>query len=717
MNLLNDFRQLSVFGHSNRQARRKARLRDVKYLPVVNGLETRTMLSSIPTATGLSASTATAAYGRPVEFTATVTENVASKTTPTGAVQFEVDGVSYGKPVPLSGGRASISDAALPIGAHTITAHYEPIIRSLAASASTSLKETISADATTTAVSSSASTSSFGQPVSFTAAVANASVSGGSTPTGSVQFKIDGAAYGKPMTLSKGTAEISDAALAAGSHTITATFVPATGTFSTSTAKTVKQVVDADVTTTSVAVSAASLLSSGTNGLSARVVKSPGHGVALRGVSVTLTATVANASAHGAGTPTGTVQFELNGSPLGAPVSLSGGRASLTVTPFSADNATLTALYTSNTGNFSGSSTALSSSQVAVGVAKALASQGATPSTIAIALKDVSGASDLTVATILDGLGEDAGQVAGALDAVFGDSGTAVGVILDDVGFAPGAIGDALVNVFDWAANQVAELFNDTLGLSESETDIDMEAAGFNWTFYPDGSATNTTTETSEDGTVTTSTTTYNSDFAPTGVTSGTTIVNANGSTTTTINEYDSTGAFTGSNVTTAVVNSDGTTTENTQFYDSSNNLTDFNITILGADGQTLSWASYNAAGQQTGGSDFNGGGNDGGDDGDDDGGDDGGDDNGGDDNGNAGGGGGGGGDRGGDNGGDPVEDVVIRGSGNGLSANSTSAGALQSSGLTLTLAGGATTRPIQVGVSTPGGPLVSTAVLKPKAL
>ena len=152
--------------------RRKARLRDVQYLPAVNGLETRTMLSSIPTATALSASTTAAAYGRPVEFTATVTEDVASKTKLTGAVQFEINGVAYGKPVLLSGGRASISDAALPIGADKITAQYEPAVSTLAASASTSLKETISADATTTTVLSSASTSSFGQPVSFAAEVA-----------------------------------------------------------------------------------------------------------------------------------------------------------------------------------------------------------------------------------------------------------------------------------------------------------------------------------------------------------------------------------------------------------------------------------------------------------------------------------------------------------------------------------------------------------------
>ena len=128
-------------------------------------------------------------------------------------------------------------------------------------------------------VSSSVNPSSFGQPLTFTATVANASVRGGSTPTGSVQFKIDGVAYEHSVTLSKGSAVISDAALAAGSHTIAATFLPSTGSFSTSTAKTVKQAVDADVTTTSLAVSEAILW--GGSGITASAVSAatpPGSG-------------------------------------------------------------------------------------------------------------------------------------------------------------------------------------------------------------------------------------------------------------------------------------------------------------------------------------------------------------------------------------------------------------------------------------------------------
>ena len=38
------------------------------------------------------------------------------------------------------------------------------------------------------------------------ATVANASVPGGSTPTGSVQFQIDGAAFGGPATVNNGKA-------------------------------------------------------------------------------------------------------------------------------------------------------------------------------------------------------------------------------------------------------------------------------------------------------------------------------------------------------------------------------------------------------------------------------------------------------------------------------------------------------------------------------
>jgi hypothetical protein len=58
----------------------------------------------------------------------------------------------------------------------------------------------VTPDATSTAVSSSANTSVYGQPVSFTAMVGNAS-GAGLVPTGSVQFVIDGSNFGTPVAL------------------------------------------------------------------------------------------------------------------------------------------------------------------------------------------------------------------------------------------------------------------------------------------------------------------------------------------------------------------------------------------------------------------------------------------------------------------------------------------------------------------------------------
>ena len=328
------FRFTSLFGYRKHSvARRRAVDRRGRF--AVEILEGRQLLSAIATHTSVSASPATAEVGQQVEFTATVMANRARKATPTGRVQFEIDGAAFGSPVTLSKGTAVISDAGLAAGSHTITAVYTPLKHRFAASTSGGVnetitpdatttamsssasassvgstsnggKQTITADATTTAVSSSANPSSVGQPVTFTATVANASVPGGSTPTGSVQFQVDGAAFGSPVTLSNGTAVISDAALGAGSHTITAVYQPASSNFAASTSNGVKETITADATTTAVSSSA--------NPSSV-------------GQPVTFTATVANASIPGGSTPTGSVQFQVDSAAFGSPVTLSNGTA------------------------------------------------------------------------------------------------------------------------------------------------------------------------------------------------------------------------------------------------------------------------------------------------------------------------------------------------------------------------------------------------------
>jgi hypothetical protein len=77
--------------------------------------------------------------------------------------------------------------------------------------------------ATTTAVTSSADPSVFGQAVTFTATV-TANAAGAATPTGTVQFVIDGQNYGAPVALSGGSAALTTSALAAGTHVIGAVY-------------------------------------------------------------------------------------------------------------------------------------------------------------------------------------------------------------------------------------------------------------------------------------------------------------------------------------------------------------------------------------------------------------------------------------------------------------------------------------------------------------
>jgi hypothetical protein len=60
-------------------------------------------------------------YGQTVTFTASVSSTGG---TPTGSIQFVVDGTAFGTPVPLSGGTASITPLIHTLGSHTVSAQY-----------------------------------------------------------------------------------------------------------------------------------------------------------------------------------------------------------------------------------------------------------------------------------------------------------------------------------------------------------------------------------------------------------------------------------------------------------------------------------------------------------------------------------------------------------------------------------------------------------------
>jgi hypothetical protein len=139
--------------------------------------------------------------------------------TATGSVQF-MDGVTVIGSVSLSGGTASLSTAGLAIGSHAITAVYSgnASYNSATSGAVTQLVQT----ATTTTLSSNKLKAAEGQPVKFTANV------GPSAATGTVQF-LDGGTVIDSVALSGGSATLSIQTLAAGTHSVKASYLGSTG--------------------------------------------------------------------------------------------------------------------------------------------------------------------------------------------------------------------------------------------------------------------------------------------------------------------------------------------------------------------------------------------------------------------------------------------------------------------------------------------------------
>ena len=64
--------------------------------------------------------------GSNVTFTATVTAGAPAATTPGGSVQFYINGIAGGSPVPLSGGVASLTAAFYKLGTNLVAATYVP---------------------------------------------------------------------------------------------------------------------------------------------------------------------------------------------------------------------------------------------------------------------------------------------------------------------------------------------------------------------------------------------------------------------------------------------------------------------------------------------------------------------------------------------------------------------------------------------------------------
>ncbi|MEU6643436.1 Ig-like domain-containing protein [Saccharomonospora sp. NPDC046836] len=169
-----------------------------------------------------------------------------------------------------------------------------------------------------------------GTPVTLTATVSPASA------TGTVQF-VDGAGnLGSPVPVSGGTATLTTSSLSAGAHSLTAVFTGSAPNISGSTSPAVNYTVEAKVaqpTTTALSVNPS--------------------GTVEQYSSVTLNATVSPAGAAGR------VQFTDNGANVGAPVTVSGGQATLATSTLAAGSHSLKAVFLpTNSADYAGSESA-----------------------------------------------------------------------------------------------------------------------------------------------------------------------------------------------------------------------------------------------------------------------------------------------------------------------------------------------------------------------
>ena len=252
-----------------------------------------------------------------VTFTSTITSSTAG--TPTGTVQFAVGGVNNGTPVTLSSAKAQTTIVFPSTGTFSVTAVYSGDSNYAASTGTASVTVTAPVlPATTNTLTGTTGTISTQQTASYTATITSGTAG---TPTGTVQFYKGTTALGSPVTLSGAKASLSGLSLGAGTFSITAVY-------------------SGD---TNYAASTSNALSVTVNTVPTSISVTPANATITTVQTQVFTATLVNSS--GTGTPTGTVQFSVDGVAKGSAVPLSGLTATSAAFSFSSGNHVITATY------------------------------------------------------------------------------------------------------------------------------------------------------------------------------------------------------------------------------------------------------------------------------------------------------------------------------------------------------------------------------------
>ncbi|WP_345351756.1 Ig-like domain-containing protein, partial [Rhodococcus olei] len=274
---------------------------------------------------------ATASEGQAVTLTAQV-----APTPNGGTIQFKDGDTNLGAPEPVAAnGSASIS-RALGLGSHQLTAVYSGaagFIASVSDARTLTVSAVVPTDKATTTTLNVPGSAKTGQAVHLYATVTgpdNAPIGS----VGTVEFTVDGQVLA-PVNVVNGVADLPQTFATAGVKAVKARYSGGTG-FSASVAQdgsvTVTDPNPSDVATTTVVTAPAT---------------------AAKGSAVELTATVSPAPAGG------TVQFFDGTTPIGGPVQVTGGKATLSHAFAQAGGRQITAVYSGAQGSLGSTSTAV----------------------------------------------------------------------------------------------------------------------------------------------------------------------------------------------------------------------------------------------------------------------------------------------------------------------------------------------------------------------
>lgn len=272
------------------------------YGPVTSSAISQVVNKATPTIT-LATSVNPSAYGAAVTFTAML------PTGPTGSVTFYSGSTSLGSGT-VSSTKATLTTTSLALGTDSITAKYSGDTNYNTVTSS-ALSQVVNKATPTLTVATSATPSAYGSAVTFTATISN-------NATGTITFSDSGTSIGSG-TISGSTATYTTSSLAAGAHTITASYAANTD-FNAVTSSPITQTVNKVTPTLTV--------SSSVNPSS-------------YSQSVTFTAAISNGA-------TGTVTFYDSGTSIGTGT-ISSGSATFAISTLATGTHTITVGYAANT--------------------------------------------------------------------------------------------------------------------------------------------------------------------------------------------------------------------------------------------------------------------------------------------------------------------------------------------------------------------------------